>query len=166
VAERISNAQKIRMGTRRDRIDFYEPVRRRGHPTMPPDLSVEARKVWRARLRADVDGLITPADGFVLRMICEATVRYQKANKILDSSSPILTGYRKTLTTNPAARLVRDEAELLVRLERELRSRGRGVDATSGVESILGPSPRDLIRAHLPADFFVRDLPGAGKEAN
>jgi hypothetical protein len=146
------------MGVRRDRIDFTE-VRQGGHPVMPPGMSVEARKVWRARLRADVGGAITAADGFLLKMLAESQVRYAKANKILDGSSPVLVGYRKTLTVNPAQRVVRDEAELIVRLERELRSRGRGLDTASGVEGVLGPNPGDLIRAGLPADLFTRQLP-------
>ncbi len=164
MAERLPNAEKIKRGIRRDRIDFSESVRRRGHPAMPADLSAEARKVWRSRIRADVDGAITAGDGFLLRMISEATVRYQKANEILGQSSPVLIGYRKSLTTNPAQRIVRDEAELLIRLERELRSRGRGQAPAGGIESILGPAPRDLVAAGLPADWIVRQLP-QGKPA-
>ena len=159
--ERTSAARKIKLGeTRPSRIDFSEPARRRGYPAMPPGMSADAKRVFRARLKADADGLITPADGFLLKMLSEATVRYERANEILAKSSPVLVGYRKQVTTNPAARIVRNEAELIVRLERELRSRGRGVDTSSGVEGVLGPNPGDLIRAGLPADLFVRQLQG------
>ena len=159
--ERTWAARKMKLGeTRPSRIDFSEPARRRGYPAMPPGMSADAKRVFRARLKADADGLITPADGFLLEdpLRGHGPVRAGRRDPL--QSSPVLVGYRKQVTTNPAARIVRNEAELIVRLERELRSRGRGVDTSSGVEGVLGPNPGDLIRAGLPADLFVRQLQG------
>lgn len=114
---------KILRGTdRADRRPSSEPKPRSGRPRMPIDLSPSARRVWRrVMLEMGQTGVITPADGDVLRLYCEAMARYVQAAQLLEESGPIIHGQRGTeMVKSPLNQIVRDNAALVRALAREL----------------------------------------------
>ena len=80
---------------------------------------------WRVRhggtpsARWDRRGLITAADGHILRLYCEAWSRYRQAADMLAGSAPLLND-RGHLTKNPLHQVVRDNADHVRLLAREL----------------------------------------------
>jgi hypothetical protein len=64
-------------------------------------------------------GLITAADAHVLRLYCEAWSRYRQAADMLGNSAPLLND-RGHLTKNPLHQVVRDNADHVRLLAREL----------------------------------------------
>lgn len=85
-------------------------------------MSADSRKVWRRILRDfGPAGVLTAADADVLRVFCDVVVRYEKAARMLDESSPLLSRRNATeLVKNPLVQVVRDNANLLRTLAREL----------------------------------------------
>ena len=112
----------LRGETRPSRLNRAEPTPRSRRPTMPPDLSVAATRVWRRVLREyGASGVITAADADVLRAYCEAVARYVDAARTLEASGPLIRGARGgELVKNPLHQIVRDNALLLRAFAREL----------------------------------------------
>lgn len=89
---------------------------------MPADLSPGAEKVWR-RVRRQIGalGIVTVADGDVVRVYCEAVDRYQYAAARLVETGPMIRGARRgELVKNPLHQIVRDNALMIRLFAREL----------------------------------------------
>src|SRR5574340_371789 len=69
-------------------------------PAMPPDMSPAAQAVRRTTLEAQAPGVIVAAHGPVLRIFCEAVVRYVEAQTAL-AGSGLLLNDRGSLRKNP-----------------------------------------------------------------
>lgn len=111
----------LRGETRPARLNHREPQPRGGRPRMPPDMSASAKMVWRRVLREmGATGVITPADGDVLRAYCEAASRYVYAATTLERVGPLVRGQKGELVKNPLHQVVRDNAVLLRGFAREL----------------------------------------------
>ncbi len=63
--------------------------------------------------------LITAADSHILRLYCDAWSRYRQAADMLADSAPLLND-RGRLTKNPLRQVVRDNADHIRLLAREL----------------------------------------------
>lgn len=145
---------KIKQGeTRPSRVNFNEPQPQQRAPKMPRDLSAGAKAVWKRVLddMRDTD-VIVSADADVLRVYCEAVDRYVKAQAIYQQSG-VLLNRGGILVKNPVHQVVRDNAEQIRLLARELglspASRSAlhiaAASAANGPQSIdadLGPPPR------------------------
>lgn len=116
----------LRGETRPSRLNRHEPQPRGDRPRMPRDLSPAPRAVWRRVVREmGATGVITAADGDVLRVYCESMARYSHAAGLLEASGPLIrasgTGARRgELVKNPLHQIVRDNALLVRALAREL----------------------------------------------
>lgn len=85
----------------------------------PADLMPEAAAEWRRVVNAlRPVGAVPPVD--VLRIYCDALVRYRAAALALARSSPLVRDQRGDLVRNPLASVVRDEASLLRSTARDL----------------------------------------------
>ena len=111
----------LRGETRPSRLNRSEPTPRSTRPRMPLDMSPAAIAVWRRVLREmGATGVITSADGDVLRTYCESVARYGYAAKLLETSGPLVRGQKGELVKNPLHQVVRDNAVLVRSLAREL----------------------------------------------
>ncbi|MHB8459855.1 MAG: phage terminase small subunit P27 family [Candidatus Limnocylindrales bacterium] len=89
---------------------------------MPTDLGPAARVVWRRVIREmGSTGVITAADGPVLRLYCDAVARYLYAEKMLVESGPLIRGARNgDVIKSPLHQVVRDNALLVATLAGKL----------------------------------------------
>jgi P27 family predicted phage terminase small subunit len=94
---------------------------------MPRDMGAEAKVVWRRVLREQAPGLIRAVDTDLLRAYCEAVARYEGAMRLY--AAPLLTT-RGSVVKNPLHQIVRDDADTLRLLAREL---GIGPAARAGL---------------------------------
>lgn len=164
-------AEKLRLGeTRPSRVNFREPLPPQLAPAMPEAMSEEAKEVWARVIETAAPDLILAADEFGLEAFSDAVVMYRRAMEVLRTTGPVLKGRHSGLVANPMSRVARDWQQVALAWSRELglspaaRSSLVGrQDSTSGVEAILGPSPRDLVVSGLGADWGVRHLPSSGK---
>jgi P27 family predicted phage terminase small subunit len=132
--------------TRPSRLNPDEPEPPAWAPVMPDDLSAAAAAVWKRTLAAQAQGVILAAHADILRMYAEAVVRYQDLQARLARSSPLLKGARGTeVVKNPLVAMVRDEANLVRNLAREL---GLTPSSLSGVRA-LGVAGDDPFEAFL-----------------
>lgn len=116
-------ALKVLRGTARpDRINRQEPEPSPNAPEAPADLDDDARFVWDRVLREfGHTGVIRAADTDVFRLYCEAVARSEEAAKLLKQTGPLIRGARNgELVRNPLHSVVRDNAQLVVRLAAEL----------------------------------------------
>jgi P27 family predicted phage terminase small subunit len=133
---------------------------------MPEALSEEARVVWARVVATAAEDVILAADEFGLEAFSNAVVMYRRAMSLLETAGPLVKGRRGGIVINPAHRAARDWQTVALAWSRELglspsaRSSliGRQDRTSSGVEAILGPSPRDLVRAGLGADWGIARL--------
>lgn len=127
----------LRGETKESRLNRNPPrVSGTSFPTMPDDMAPAAQRIWR-RVRRDYGsaGVITSIDAELLRAYCEAGSRYVSAATKLEESGPLIRGARLgELVKNPLHQIVRDNAELLRRLGREL-----GL-SPAGRESLRNPA--------------------------
>jgi P27 family predicted phage terminase small subunit len=113
---------------------------------MPDDLSEAAKAVWKRTLASQAEGVILAAHADILRLYAEAVVRYQDLQARLAKSGPLLRGARGTeVVKNPLVAMVRDEANLVRNLAREL---GLTPSSLSGVRA-LGVAGDDPFEAFL-----------------
>ena len=133
-------AQKIRAGVRPSRINFDEPVPRQRPPRCPSHLTPEARRIWRQVLREAAPGQVVALDAFVLELFSEALARYRRASRTYAESSGIIRGRDGGPVVNPMHRVVRDLADQVRVLARELG---------------LSPSARSAL--HVPGENGVGD---------
>ncbi len=85
-------------------------------------------------------GLITAADAQILRLYCEAWSRYRQAADMLGNSAPLLND-RGHLTKNPLHQVVRDNADHVRLLAREL---GLSPAARAGLQLLPGSEAPDI----------------------
>jgi len=131
--------------TRSSRLNRNEP-KPRGQPRLPPDMSDDAKRVWRRVIRDfGATGVITAVDADVLRTYCEAAVRYVQAARTLEASGPLVRGARSgELVKNPLHQIVRDNAILLRAFAREL---GLTPSARTGLTVGMEADPDDPLEA-------------------
>mgnify|MGYP001565062072 CR=1 FL=1 len=105
----------LRGETRPSRLNRTEPRPTKGRPHMPADMSEAAKVIWRRVLHDyRATGVITPVDGYVLRVFCEAAARYAHASRLLDESGPLIRGARRgERVKSPLHQIVRDNADLV-----------------------------------------------------
>jgi P27 family predicted phage terminase small subunit len=135
----LPTAIKLLHGERRaQRLNRAEPRPRRALPRRPADLSAAAQAVWRRVIReVGASGVITAADRDILRAYCEAVARYEYAAITLEQSGPLVRGARRgELVKNPLHQIVRDNADLIRLLSREL---GLSPAARSGLRAVERP---------------------------
>lgn len=114
---------KVLHGEKRpSRLNRHEPKPRANLPVMPPDLDKRSAQVWRRVIRDfGPTGVLTSVDGAVLRAYCEAVARYEHAATRLAEMGPLVRGARRgDLVKNPLHQIVRDNADLLRQMAREL----------------------------------------------
>jgi P27 family predicted phage terminase small subunit len=88
---------------------------------MPTDLAPDSQRIWRHVVREmRSTGVLRSADRDVLRLYCDAVVRYVGAQKLLADSGPLIQSRDRGLVRNPLHWIVRDNADLVTRLAREL----------------------------------------------
>jgi P27 family predicted phage terminase small subunit len=104
---------------------------------MPANLSAAAAAVWERVLRDQAPGVILAAHADVLRLYCDAVVRYEDYSARLEKSGPILRGSRGAeLVRNPLVAMVRDAGDQVRVLAREL---GLTPSSLSGVHAFRAP---------------------------
>lgn len=123
--------------TRPSRLNLDEPKPPANAPVMPPDLDPAAQAVWERVLRDQAPGVILAAHADVLRLYCEAVVRYGEASALLGKSGLLLRGARGAeVVRNPLVAMVRDSGEQVRVLAREL---GLTPSSLSGVTAFRSP---------------------------
>ena len=113
-------------------------------PVMPAGMSDAAQAIWN-RLTRDYahTGVLTSVDTDVLRVFCEAVVRYEHAAAMLEHSGPLVRGARRgDLVKNPLHQVVRDDADLIRAFAREL---GFTPSARSALTAINEPDEDDAL---------------------
>lgn len=101
--------------------DSNEPKPLDEDPVRPSDLGKDETVIWNHVVRhMGATRVIRAVDRDMLRMYCEAVVRYQKAHRRLVRTGPLLKGEHGGLVKNPLHQIVRDNAELARRFAREL----------------------------------------------
>ena len=129
----------VRGERNKSRINTAEPEPAANAPVMPADMDAAAQAVWTRVMRefgqADI---IRAADQDVLRIYCEAVARYEGAARTLAASSPLIRGARSgDLVKNPLHQIVRDNADLVRVLAREL---GLSPSARAGLRAAAQPT--------------------------
>lgn len=107
--------------TRPSVINYAEPIPGGGPLTAPEDLRSEARIVWdRVVDSLGQTGVLTAADRDILRLYCEAYVRYVEAESMLAKTGPLLKGRGGEYVKSPLHQIVRDNADSVKKYAREL----------------------------------------------
>jgi P27 family predicted phage terminase small subunit len=143
--------KRLRGETRPSRINRAAPAPVQRLPKVPSGMSEPAQKVWKRVMREFAHtGVLTAVDTDVFRAYCESVVRYEHAAQLLEQSGPLVRGARNgELVKNPLHQIVRDNADLMRALAREL---GFTPAARTGLH--VSEDPRED-----PLDAFLR---GAG----
>ena len=143
-------AAKLARGeTRPSRVNYEAPIPRQARPSVPRSMSAAAKYVWRRVISEQAPGVILAVDRDMLRVYCEAVVRYEESAVLYAESSPLVST-RGNLVKNPLHQLVRDNAEQMRLFARELglspaARAGLRMDAahpTQGIEQEIGLPPR------------------------
>jgi len=88
----------------------------KGLPEPPADLSGEARAEWdRVAPELARMGVLSLIDRAALLVYCNAWSAYTVAVETLRTAGPVLKGKDGQLVKNPAAQLVRDQADLMLK---------------------------------------------------
>src|SRR5574340_435453 len=101
-------------------------------PAMPTDMAPADQAVWRDTLAAQAPGVILAAHGPVLRIFCEAVVRYQAAVALLGTGLVGRGTRGQELVRHPLLGIVRGEADLIRLYARELGLTPSAVATLSG----------------------------------
>ena len=138
----------LRGETRPSRVNYREPKPGPGLPAKPVDLAPGAEAVWEGVVAAlGPTGVLTGADGDMVRLYAEAMARYRQAAAAYAGSGPLIRGARAgELIKNPLHQIVRDDATLLVTLAREL---GLTPSARSGLRAPQHSEPGGRLAAFL-----------------
>ena len=140
----------LRGETRPSRVNYREPIPSSDAPKMPPDMDAEAKVVWRAVMGSmGKTGVIRQPDAHILRCYCEAVSRYAGAARLYAGSGPLVR-HAGSLVNNPLHQVIRDDADQIRLLAREL---GLSPSARAGlrvepehnfgsIDSDLGLPPR------------------------
>jgi P27 family predicted phage terminase small subunit len=130
----------LRGETRPCRVNYHEPLPPDGLPTMPTDMTVEAKVVWRRVIRnVGQTGIIRAVDLDVLRCYCEAVARYVQAARLY--SGPLLKT-RGGPVKNPLHQIVREDSEAIRQFAREL---GLSPSARSALTAMNEPEEGDAL---------------------
>lgn len=142
----------LRGESRPARINRKEPQPRANRPKMPRGLGQRAAQVWREVMRDFAHtGVLTAVDAPTLRAYCEAVARYEQAAQLLEESGPVVRGARRgDLVRNPLHQVMRDNADLMRQMARELG---------------LTPSARTGLQVGDKGDADPFEAWQAGKEA-
>lgn len=134
---------KVIKGTRTSRVNKAAPEPRQNLPVCPKDMDTVAQGVWERVLREyGATGVITGSDHDVFRGYCEAASRYEHAARLLAESGPLVRGARSgELVKNPLHQIVRDNADLVRLLAREL---GLSPSARSSLTGLKAHEPDAL----------------------
>ena len=123
--------------TRPSRLNLDEPRPATNAPVMPADLDPAAQVVGSGCCEIRHQGVILAAHADVLRLYCEAVVRYGEASALLGKSGLLLRGARGSeVVRNPLVAMVRDTGEQVRVLAREL---GLTPSSLSGVQAFQTP---------------------------
>jgi P27 family predicted phage terminase small subunit len=108
---------------------------------MPSGMAPTAQAAWRVVLRELAGAeIVTGADMFVLRLFCEAYARYVEAAELYAAASPLIKD-RGHLTKNPLHQVVRDGADQVRLLAREL---GLSPAARANLRMTVGSEAPDI----------------------
>lgn len=112
----------LRGETRPSQINRDAPQPAAVLPSKPAGMSAQAVAIWDRIMRDYAGtGVLTAVDTDLFRAYCEAVVRYEYSAQMLEQSGPLVRGVRQgDLIKNPIHQIVRDNAELMRSLAREL----------------------------------------------
>lgn len=119
----MPTALKLLRGERRSaRLNRHEPKPLPNQPVMADGMSKDSQAIWDRIMRDYAQtGVLTAVDTDILRAYCEAVVRYEHAAALLEQSGPLVRGARQgELVKNPLHQIVRDNADLMRAMAREL----------------------------------------------
>jgi P27 family predicted phage terminase small subunit len=93
-----------------------EPAPSRGAPRPPADLKGEALAEW-GRIVPELDrlGLLTKVDRGYLVVYCEAWATFDQARAAMAEYGALVAGRDGGLVKNPAAQVMRDAADLMIK---------------------------------------------------
>ncbi|WP_326827374.1 phage terminase small subunit P27 family [Streptomyces sp. NBC_01751] len=93
-----------------------EPEPRRGAPRPPADLKGEALAEW-GRIVPELDrlGLITVVDRAYLVAYCESWAIFDQSRSAMAEYGPLVAGRDGGLVKNPAAQVMRDAADMMLK---------------------------------------------------
>ncbi|MCP9207818.1 phage terminase small subunit P27 family [Streptomyces cucumeris] len=117
------------------RLNGTEPEPTRGAPRPPADLKGEALAEW-GRIVPELDGLglLARVDRAYLVAYCEAWATFNAAREAMAEYGPLVAGRDGGLVKNPAAQVMRDAADLMLKFG-----------------SRFGLSPSDRTRLSVPS---------------
>jgi P27 family predicted phage terminase small subunit len=120
---KMPTALRVLHGERRpSEINRREP-QAIGRPRMPMDMSDEAKRVWRRVWRGlGPTGVLRGVDEYGLRLFAEAWERYRESAALLRASGPLVVDrhHGGQAVKNPLHQIVRENAELVRQMAREL----------------------------------------------
>lgn len=118
------------------KLSGAEPEPTRGAPRPPSDLKGEALAEW-GRIVPELDrlGLLTKVDRAYLVAYCEAWSAFNAAREALAEYGPLVAGRDGGMVKNPAAQVMRDAADLMLKFG-----------------SRFGLSPSDRTRLSVPTE--------------
>jgi len=149
-----SRLKALRGESRPSRLNPDEPQPPAWAPAMPRDLAPGAQAVWQRVIETQAPGVILAAHADVLRLYCDAVVRYTDYAARLARSGPLIRGARgQELVRNPLVAMVRDAADQVRVLAREL---GLTPSSLTGVRA-AGVELDD------PFDAFLRGRDGSNQ---
>jgi len=103
-------------------------------------MSAAAKYVWQRVISEQAPGVILAVDRDMLRVYCEAVVRYEESAVLYAESSPLVST-RGNLVKNPLHQVVRDNADQVRQLAHEL---GLSPSARANMRFEQGPSVPEL----------------------
>ncbi|MFC9231028.1 phage terminase small subunit P27 family [Streptomyces decoyicus] len=117
------------------RLNGTEPEPTKGAPRPPADLKGEALAEW-GRIVPELDGLglLAKVDRAYLVAYCEAWATFNAAREAMAEYGPLVAGRDGGLVKNPAAQVMRDAADLMLKFG-----------------SRFGLSPSDRTRLSVPS---------------
>ncbi|MFF0481044.1 phage terminase small subunit P27 family [Streptomyces sp. NPDC004435] len=131
-----SRLVELRGNPSKKRQGGAEPEPSRGAPRPPADLKGEALAEW-GRVVPELErlGLVTRLDRAYLVAYCEAWATFNAAREAMAEYGPLVAGRDGGLVKNPAAQVLRDSADLMIKFG-----------------SRFGLSPSDRTRLSVPSD--------------
>lgn len=97
-------------------LNTQEPQPTRGAPRPPASLRGEALAEW-GRIVPELDslGLLAKVDRAYLVAYCESWAAFDASREILAEQGPLVTGRDGGLVKNPAAQIMKDSADLMLK---------------------------------------------------
>lgn len=114
---------KVLRGERRpSRLNDREPQPLMDAPRMPVDLDATARAVWDRVMETQAPDVILAAHRDIMRLYCEAVVRYEESAAMLRKSGPLMIDrhHGGAPVKSPLHQIVRDNASLVRQLAGDL----------------------------------------------